>query len=146
MLILGIAMWALNRHAPVLTLIPAPWSLIGWGVMAIAPIAPVIAFIQFARAHTTPNPHTPEAASALVTTGIYAWTRNPMYLGLSMLLAGWAVRLGTLSPLLGPVLFIVIIRRFQIFPEEHALRARFGEDYDQYCRRVHRWLGPRGRS
>jgi protein-S-isoprenylcysteine O-methyltransferase Ste14 len=112
--------------------------------MAIAPAAPVAAFIQFARAHTTPNPHKPDTTTTLVTRGVYEWTRNPMYLGLSMLLLGWAVRLGTLTPFAGPLLFVPLMVHVQIRPEESALRAKFGEDYSRYCRRVNRWLGRRG--
>jgi protein-S-isoprenylcysteine O-methyltransferase Ste14 len=141
MLIFAAAMWALNRYYPVLTVVAEPWSRLGWCVMALAPIAPIAAFIQFRRAHTTVNPHTPEAATTLVTTGVYAWTRNPMYLGLTLLLLGWAIRLGTLSPLVGPLLFVPLIQHIQIRPEEHALRAQFGKDYDRYCQRVNRWLG-----
>ena len=108
-----------------------------------AAIAPVMAFFQFWRAHTTINPYRPENATTLVTSGVYAWTRNPMYLGLSVLLLGWAINLGTLTPLVLAPLFIPFIRHVQIRPEEHALRARFGEDYARYCQRVNRWLGRR---
>ena len=72
--------------------------------MTLAPIAPIAAIIQFRRAHTTVNPHKLETTTALVTSGVYAWTRNPMYLGLSILLLGWAVTLGTLTPFAGPLL------------------------------------------
>ena len=109
--------------------------------MAMAPVAPTAALIQFRRAHTTVNPHKPEMATTLVTSGVYAWTRNPMYLGLSILLLGWAVKLGTFSPVLTALLFIPLIQHVQIRPEERALRVQFGKDYDQYCDRVHRWLG-----
>jgi protein-S-isoprenylcysteine O-methyltransferase Ste14 len=141
MLIFGAAMRASNHYCPVLTIIPDSWSRLGWFVMAIAPIAPIAALIQFRRAHATGNPHKPETATTLVTSGVYAWTRNPMYLGLAILLLGWAVKLGTLSPLLGPLLFIPLIRHVQIRPEEHALRLQFGKDDDQYWQRVNRWLG-----
>jgi protein-S-isoprenylcysteine O-methyltransferase Ste14 len=136
-------MWVLNRYWPLLMIIPKPWNWLGWGVMALAPIAPVAAVSQFRRAHTTVNPHKPETATSLVTTGVYAWTRNPMYLGFSILLVGWAIKLGALSPLAGPLLFIWLIQYVQIRPEEHALRMRFGKDYRQYCYRVNRWLGRR---
>ncbi len=112
-------------------------------MIAIAPIAPIAAFVEFRRANTTLNPHKPESARTLVTAGVYRWTRNPMYLGLSTLLFGWGVRLGTLSALLGVLLFVALIQHFQIRPEEHALRMRFGEDYDHYCDRVSRWIGRR---
>ena len=141
MLIFAVAMWALNRYWPVLVIIPSQWSWLGWCVMAIASIAPVAAIVQFRNAHTTVDPHKPETATTLVTSGVYGWTRNPMYLGLSILLIGWALKLGTLSPFLGPACFILLIRRFQILPEEHALRTRFGQHYDRYCEQVHRWFG-----
>jgi len=144
MLIFAVAMWALNHYCPVLTIISASWNWLGWCVIAIAPIAPIAALIQFRRAHTTINPHKPGKTTALVTSGVYAWTRNPMYLGLSILLLGCAIRLGTLSPFVGPLLFVPLIQQVQIRPEEHALRMLFGKDYDQYCHRVNRWLG-RGR-
>jgi protein-S-isoprenylcysteine O-methyltransferase Ste14 len=139
----GLAMWALNRWCPWLTVIPKPWNWLGSCVMQSAAIAPVMAFFQFWRAHTTINPYRPENATTLVTSGVYAWTRNPMYLGLSLLLLGWAINLGTLTPLVLALLFIPLIRHVQIRPEERALRARFGEDYARYCQRVNRWLGRR---
>jgi protein-S-isoprenylcysteine O-methyltransferase Ste14 len=145
-LIFGVAMWALNHYSPLLTIIPEPWNLLGWRLMIIAAVPPVAAFLQFWRANTTINPVNPEATSTLVTTGAYAWTRNPMYLGLSILLLGWAIRLGTLSPFVGPLLFAPLIARVQIRPEEYALRMRFGKDYDHYCQRVNRWIGQRRRA
>jgi protein-S-isoprenylcysteine O-methyltransferase Ste14 len=102
-----------------------------------------MAFFQFWRARTTINPHRPQSASTLVTSGVYAWTRNPMYLGLAVLLLGWGIHLGTLTPLVLAPLFIPFICRVQILAEEQALQARFGEDYARYCRRVNRWLGRR---
>jgi len=144
-LIVGAAMWVLNRTYPALCVIPAPWNLLGCLVMAIAPIPPIAAFIQFSRAHTTVNPHKPDAATTLVTSGVYAWTRNPMYLGLSILLLGWAIKLGNLSSLWGPVLFVPLIRFIQIGPEEDALRRRFPEEYEAYLLNVNRWFGRRRR-
>jgi protein-S-isoprenylcysteine O-methyltransferase Ste14 len=141
MLLFAAAMWALYRYWPVVTIIPPPWSRLGWFVMAIAAVTPLAAIVQFRNAHTTVDPHKPETATTLVTSGVYGWTRNPMYLGLSILLMGWAIKLGTLSTFLGPVCFIPLIQHFQILPEEHALRTRFGQDYDRYCDHVHRWLG-----
>jgi len=145
MLIFGAAMWVLHLTHPALAVIPTRWTQLGWLVMAIAPIAPLAAFIQFSRAHTTVNPHKPDAATTLVTSGVYAWTRNPMYLGLSIVLLGWAIKLGTLSSLWGPVLFVPLIRFVQIGPEEDALRRRFPNEYETYRQTVNRWFG-RSRS
>lgn len=141
MVIFATVMWALNHYFPVLTIVPGPWTRLGWCLMAMASAAPIAALIQFRRAHTTVNPHKPETASTLVTAGVYAWTRNPMYLGLAILLLGWAIKLGTFTPVLIALLFIPFIQHVQIRPEERVLRAQFGKDYDQYCNRVRRWLG-----
>ena len=82
----------------------------------------------------------PEAASAIVTVGIYRFTRNPMYLGFLLLLIAWAVFLGNIVSALMPLLFIAYMNRFQIAPEERALHARFGVPYETYLRSVRRWL------
>ncbi|AKS43374.1 methyltransferase family protein [Wenzhouxiangella marina] len=94
----------------------------------------------FARVGTTVDPTRPEGASSLVVTGIYRFTRNPMYLGFVLLLAAWAFRLGSLWALVTVPLCMLWLSRFQIVPEERALRERFGADFDIYCRRVRRWL------
>jgi protein-S-isoprenylcysteine O-methyltransferase Ste14 len=146
MFIFAASMWALNRYYPGLTVIPQTWRECARFVLIASAITPAVAFYQFHRAHTTFNPLRPETASALVTSGVFAWTRNPMYLGLFLLLLGWAVKLGTLSPFAGPLLFLPLIQYVQIRPEEQALRLRFGSDYDRYCRRVNRWWGRIRRS
>ena len=81
MLIFAVSMWALNRYYPLLAVIPETWRGCGRFVALVAAITPAAAFYQFHRAHTTFNPLSPETASALVTSGVFAWTRNPMYLG-----------------------------------------------------------------
>jgi protein-S-isoprenylcysteine O-methyltransferase Ste14 len=96
--------------------------------------------VAFRRARTTVNPLRPEKASALVTTGVYRFTRNPMYVALLMLLLAWAVFLASPAVLAGPVAFIVYINRFQIAPEESALSGLFDDAYAQYRSRVRRWL------
>jgi protein-S-isoprenylcysteine O-methyltransferase Ste14 len=63
-----------------------------------------------------------------------------MYLGMATLLLAWAVYLSNVAALAGLALFVAYMNRFQIAPEERALRARFGQDFEAYCRRVRRWL------
>lgn len=99
-----------------------------------------IALIHFLRSRTTINPLKPASASALVTGGIYRFTRNPMYLGLATLLLAWAIYLGNLAALAGVPLFILYMNRFQIAPEERALEERFGAEFIAYRARVRRWL------
>lgn len=95
---------------------------------------------SFWRARTTVNPTRPEATSSLVTTGIFRVTRNPMYLGLFLVLAGWAAHLANAAALAGPLLFAVYITRFQILPEERVLAAKFGPDFEAYKLRTRRWI------
>lgn len=94
----------------------------------------------FRRAGTTLSPLKPDEASSLVETGIYRHTRNPMYLGLALLLLGWALVLASPLALVGPLLFVVWMTRFQIIPEERALSRLFGSQYEAYRRRVRRWI------
>lgn len=96
--------------------------------------------IGFRRARTTVNPLHPEKASALVTSGIYRYTRNPMYVGVTLVLIGIAAWLWWLPAILAPAGFVAYITRFQIGPEERALADKFGAQYEQYCRSVRRWL------
>lgn len=99
-----------------------------------------VALVTFWRAGTTIDPTHPDRACALVTHGVYRFSRNPMYLSLVLLLGAYALRLGAWPALLGPLVFAAYTTRFQIAPEERALRERFGADYDAYCQRTRRWL------
>ncbi len=100
----------------------------------------LLGVLAFRASRTTVNPLKPERASALVTGGIYRVTRNPMYLGMTLLLLAWAIQLSALLPFLGPVVFVAYITRFQIEPEERTLRRVFGDGYTAYARQVRRWL------
>ena len=95
---------------------------------------------EFRRASTTVNPLTPAAASAMVRSGIYRHTRNPMYLGLLLALAGWAVWLASFAAVVVLPAFVLYMNRLQIEPEERALASLFGEDFEDYRRSVRRWL------
>lgn len=100
----------------------------------------VAGFVSFRSARTTVDPRRPEATSSLVTGGIYRFTRNPMYLGLVLLLVAWAVFLASPWTLVGPVAFVLYVSRFQIAPEERTLTTRFGATYSEYAARTRRWL------
>lgn len=133
-------MWGIDRALPALrvdfaaatpvaiVLAVGGLALEGWGLVA------------FFRARTTFNPLRPERASALVAAGPYRFTRNPMYLGWLPVLAGWATWLRSPASLVVLPLFVAYLTRFQIVPEERALRARFGAAYEEYVARVRRWL------
>jgi protein-S-isoprenylcysteine O-methyltransferase Ste14 len=100
----------------------------------------VAGLVSFMRARTTVNPLRPAATSALVVSGVYRFTRNPMYVGLLLVLVAWATFLANgVAYLLAP-LFVLYIGRFQIVPEERMLAEKFGADFADYRARVHRWL------
>lgn len=100
----------------------------------------VAGMLEFRRARTTVNPLNPDSTSALVVKGVYRISRNPMYLGLAIVLLGVAVYLSHPLAPLGIVLFVAYITRFQIIPEERALRALFPGDFKEYADQVRRWL------
>lgn len=135
------AMWGLRL------LLPGLGAARGTGAIALAVglagLGGAIGLFALAAFHergTTVNPMTPDAASALVTGGIYRLSRNPMYLGLSVLLVAFAAFLASPVTLAVVPLFVAYLDRFQIAPEERAMRARFGAEFDAYAARVRRWL------
>jgi len=94
----------------------------------------------FIRNKTTVNPLQPEKATTLVVSGVYRFTRNPMYLGMLLILLALAFFLGNLWNIAVIILYVWVITRIQIVPEEQALVKLFGEQYRAYCEQVRRWL------
>jgi protein-S-isoprenylcysteine O-methyltransferase Ste14 len=140
-LLAGVAMAALHRYWPLAQCLQGAQRSVG-NVLALAGAATtLLAMGRFRAAGTTINPLDPAKATALVESGLFRYTRNPMYVGLALVLAGWAARLGSATPWLVLPGFVAAITWLQILPEEQALRALFGEAYAAYCRRVPRWLG-----
>jgi protein-S-isoprenylcysteine O-methyltransferase Ste14 len=142
-LIAGLLMAALNRWLPLARCIHFPWTRLCMFPYALSVVVVATAFTSFRLARTTVNPFNPSKATHLVTGGVFSISRNPMYLGLLLVLIGWAVRLGTASPWLVLPLFWTVITYGQIVPEEQALTQLFGQRYCAYRREVGRWLGRR---
>lgn len=94
----------------------------------------------FRRTRTTVNPLHPEQTSHLVTGGIYQYTRNPMYLGMALVLLAVALYMADVSAFLGVALFVRFIGRYQIEPEERMLLEKFGDEFAAYQDQVGRWL------
>jgi len=95
---------------------------------------------EFRKSKTTLNPTTPEKSSRIVDTGIYRFSRNPMYLGMAFMLVGLIWGLGNYLSWLGFLAFMLYITRFQILPEEKTLKEIYGEPYKEYLTKVRRWL------
>ena len=136
----GIAMWVVARALPSLRCEFPGRRTIALALLALGAVISLAGVIAFRRARTTTNPLRPDAASALVVTGIYARTRNPLYLGFVVMLLAWCAWLAHPVTLLGIPGFIAWMNRFQIRAEERAIGALFGEEFERYCARVRRWI------
>jgi protein-S-isoprenylcysteine O-methyltransferase Ste14 len=136
--LLIIAMCVLAWILPGPIIIPEPYNLLGLIGLVGGVAISLIAARQFARVGTNIKPF--NDPNILVTDGLFAWTRNPMYLGVTVTLIGLAILLGRLWPFLGPIAFAVIADRWYIQFEEQALRRTFGELYEAYARTTRRWI------
>lgn len=141
MLLTAALMWCSHHWLRIADLIPTAWRLMSIVVAFSGVGIIVIAFRQFQKEKTTINPLNPSQASRIVSTGIFGLSRNPMYVGFSLLLAAWAIFLGSASPWIFVICFIAYMTRFQILPEELALEQKFGSEYLAYKRNVARWIG-----
>jgi len=131
----AVFMWWLRGESA-----PGMWAIMLLVMLVVAGgIMGVGALQRFRHHQTTVSPTRPHHTSHLVTSGVYRISRNPMYLGLLCWLSAWACYLGVVWVWLGPLVLAVWLTRFQIMPEEQLLRARFGDEYVEYCRRVRRW-------
>lgn len=119
---------------------PLLW-LLASSVFFLGAVVALAALRAFRRQQTTINPLTPERASSLVCSGVFAFSRNPMYLAMLLWLSAVALVAGIGWQWLGPMVFGLFINRFQIVPEERAMQKLFGKEYGEYSQQVSRWLG-----
>ena len=139
-LLSAIMMCLINRYFT-----HANFSLNGINIFAlifliIAAIIIILSMYKFKKIKTTISPLRPNKTSSLVNSGIYAYTRNPMYLGLLLMLFSTALFLKNLISFLIIPLFILFITKNQILPEEESLENIFGEEYKNYKKKVRRWI------
>jgi protein-S-isoprenylcysteine O-methyltransferase Ste14 len=139
-LLFGAAMSGLARLFPQADLVITGRPIWIAVFVALAVAITVAGVAAFRRHKTTVDPRTPEQATTLVSGGIYRFSRNPMYLGFLLLLAGWAFYVANWAAALLLPFFVVYMNRFQIRPEERALEARFGAAFRDYAGGVRRWL------
>lgn len=122
-------------------LIGQTWCVyLGSLFMLVGILTDAIAAFMFMSAKTSISPIAPQNASVLIQHGLFKVTRNPMYLGMTILLVGWALVLQNLTALYGPLFFVVYITRFQILPEERILTQKWGDHYTAYVSKTKRWL------
>jgi len=109
-------------------------------LILIASSIGILALYDFHKHQTTFHPHTPEKTSTVVDTGVFALSRNPMYISLVIILLALGIFLQNYSSFIIIPLFIWYITRFQIIPEERMLDKLFPDDYQAYCQKVKRWV------
>jgi protein-S-isoprenylcysteine O-methyltransferase Ste14 len=128
----------LNHWWPI-RLLPGPWG----GVLGVALIVAGVAIMppvlmRFRRADTPFNPHKPP--SALITDGLYRFSRNPAYIALTLWCLGVGFLLNNGWILLLTIPVLLVMDQWVIRGEERHLEARFGEQYLRYKSQVRRWL------
>lgn len=139
-ILFAITMWIISFMNPgaVIQIPGKEWVV---GILWLAGFSLItVAAVQFISAKTTVNPMTPGLVTSIVATGIYRLSRNPMYVGFLLMLAAWGILIANVLSILLLPLFVVYLNRFQIIPEENALLAKFGNDYANYLKSVHRWV------
>ena len=133
-------MWLVSRMAPSFPL-AMEFRIAAFLIFVIAGTAIGLAGVaSFRKANTTVNPLTPDACSSMVRSGIYRFSRNPMYLALLLALLAWGIFLHNFYSLALTVVYVVYLNRFQIQPEERALEKVFGVEFQEYRQQVRRWL------
>ncbi|WP_257656700.1 methyltransferase family protein [Parapedobacter lycopersici] len=124
---------------PVLTVISFSW--VGIAFIIIGAVIVALTNSILLKKRTSVNPF--DSPSSLITSGPFRWSRNPIYLGMTLALLGIAILLGSLSPFIFPLVFTIIIDRSFIQNEESKLEKLFGKEYLAYKKRVNRWYGRR---
>ncbi|PWK14775.1 protein-S-isoprenylcysteine O-methyltransferase Ste14 [Psychrobacter immobilis] len=139
-IITAAAMYGVSKMVPALTfsLNGSTALAVGLGVMGLS--LGIMGVTQFRIAQTTPNPQALEKVSSLVTSGVYQYSRNPMYVGLVLILLGWAFYLSHFLAFVLLPIFILYMTRFQIQPEERMMAQKFGKTYQDYLNKVRRWI------
>jgi protein-S-isoprenylcysteine O-methyltransferase Ste14 len=133
-------MWLLAVIFPWSAFVLPAKNFIALAVAASACLFAGSSILSFLRAGTTVHPERPDRTTKLMVIGVYAITRNPMYLSLLFILTGWAVYLANIAAVVPVPLFVAYLNRFQIIPEECALASLFGREFEAYSKRVRRWL------
>ena len=129
---------ALNYYAPVATVVPEPWNWAGVALIAAGLALIVSQALVFKSKGTAIKPF--DESSVLIQDGVYRFSRNPIYVGMVMLLLGVALWLGTATPFMAPIGMWIILSTLFIRVEERMLEEKFGDQYRSYQRKVRRWL------
>lgn len=136
----ALLMWLCARWLDVHTTYGTLWSLLVMLVIVVGLTICSLALLTLYLGKTTIDPRFPYKTIRVITKGIYGYSRNPIYLGLLVVLLGWNLYLNSFYATPGLPLYMWLVTWLQIIPEESALADRFGNAYREYCLRVRRWL------
>ncbi|MEW2922367.1 isoprenylcysteine carboxylmethyltransferase family protein [Muricauda sp. ANG21] len=139
-MIFGGLMYLLDRFLPVGEFDFFGRKELAWVLFGLGVLIAIIAVAQFAFKRTTVDPLNPKKATQLVTSGLYNYSRNPMYLAMLLVLLAFGLKLGNAFNTLLAAGFVYWMNYFQIKPEEEVLLEKFGKDYTLYCKLTRRWF------
>lgn len=140
MLIFGALMYVLAKFLPVGDFDFFGRNELAWFLFGLGFLIGIVAVAQFIITKTTTDPLHPQKASKLITKGVFNYTRNPMYLGLLLILLAFGLKLGNAFNTLLAAGFVSYINRFQIKYEEEVLEEKFGKEYRIFCKLTRRWF------
>jgi protein-S-isoprenylcysteine O-methyltransferase Ste14 len=115
-------------------------SSLGFIIILVGLTIIFIAARQFKAVNTTINPIKPENASVLVNNGIFSYSRNPMYLGMLLIIIGFSIIQNLMAIIAIMPIWIIYMTYLQIIPEEEAMKILFKEDFVNYCKKTRRWI------
>lgn len=117
------------------------WSRpLGWVLILLGLVSGAAGVLRFRKESTTIDPSNPYKTSYLVKNGLYRISRNPMYLGLGLILIGIELLTAELAGMIWVLAFFMYMTRFQILPEERALSQKFGDEFKKYKQKTRRWI------
>ncbi len=132
--------WLFQRYIPIIEF-TIPFKLyVCIAIFLLGIFLAVHSVFGFLRAKTTINPIALKETNSLVTSGLYRYTRNPMYLGMALIIASAILFYGALSGGFSLIFFVVALNQLQIMPEEKVLEEIFGAEYTTFKSRVRRWI------
>jgi protein-S-isoprenylcysteine O-methyltransferase Ste14 len=134
---IGVA-WLLGKFILLPIIIAPVIRNMGLGLAGIGFLFGILSVFAFANARTTVNPH--GSVRTVVSSGVYRFTRNPIYLGMFFMLIGFPLTFGNVWGIPLALAFIPLMNKLVIEHEEAYLEKKFGEAYTGYKRRVRRWL------
>ncbi|HET8865701.1 MAG TPA: isoprenylcysteine carboxylmethyltransferase family protein [Gracilimonas sp.] len=132
--------WVIHQFIPNQSFLFKAGKFIGIGLVILGGSIGVLAVIEFAQKSTTLNPHRPENTKEFVQSGVYKFSRNPMYLGLLIVLISPVFYWGNLFTIVVLLLFIWYMNEFQIKPEEEIMEQKFRDEFLEYRKEVRRWV------